>query len=209
MKKIIIISILQIFITGLNLFGQNQRILKFHSYCYQIVYNIDTTYHLWYYKSDDSTLFIEGLLGTGNCGDDHVITASIDSNSIVLSEQIIDTMPLTCLCDIRITMKIDSFYFNNVHINFNGHLITSTSDLKINENSSIKIIPNPTNDYFSIDLPNADKITSVKIIDILGKVHYNSFIKNKFDKIDISKFKKGLYFVLIGDNNYTLKLLIQ
>ena len=118
-------------------------------------------------------------------------------------------MPLTCLCDIRITMKIDSFYFNNVHINFNGHLITSTSDLKINENSSIKIIPNPTNDYFSIDLPNADKITSVKIIDILGKVHYNSFIKNKFDKIDISKFKKGLYFVLIGDNNYTLKLLIQ
>ena len=40
MKKIIIISILQIFITGLNLFGQNQRILKFHSYCYQIVYNI-------------------------------------------------------------------------------------------------------------------------------------------------------------------------
>ena len=60
------------------------------------------------------------------------------------------------------------------------------------------------------NLPIAqNKITSVKIIDILGKVHYNSFIKNKFDKIDISKFKKGLYFVLIGDNNYTLKLLIQ
>lgn len=209
MKKILIISILQIFISGLNLFGQNQRILKFNSYCNQVVYNIDTTYHLWYEKSDDSTLIIKGLLGTGNCGEVHVFSAIIDSNFIVLSEQIIDTMPMTCLCDIRITMEIDSFYFNTAHIHFNGHLITSTSDLKINKNSSIKIIPNPTNDYFSIDLPNTDKVTAVKIIDILGNVHYNSFVTNKLDKIDITGFKKGLYFVLIGDKNYSLKLLIQ
>ncbi|NVN95142.1 MAG: T9SS type A sorting domain-containing protein [Bacteroidetes bacterium] len=209
MKKIIIISILQIFICGLNLFGQNQRLLKFNSYCNQVVYNIDTTYHLWYYKSNDSTLIIKGLLGTGNCADVHVFSAIIDSNSIVLSEQIIDTMPVTCMCDIRITMEIDSFYFNTAHINFNGHLITSTSDLNINKNSSIKIIPNPANDYFSIDLPNTDEVTAVKIIDILGNVHYNSFVTNKFDKIDITGFKKGLYFVLIGDKNYSLKLLIQ
>lgn len=209
MRKIIILLIFQIFISGLSLFGQNQRMLKFHSYCDHIVYHIDTTYHLWYQKTNDSTLFIQGLLGTGNCGDDHVFTVYIDSNSIVLSEQIIDTLHLTCLCEIRITMKIDSFYFNKPQINFNGQLITSISDLQVNKKSTIKIIPNPTNNYFSIDLADSDKITPVRITDILGNVYYNSFIKNKSDKIYVSGLKKGIYFVIIGNENYTTKLLIE
>lgn len=187
-----------------NLLGQNHRVLTFHSYCYQIVYYTDPTYTLWDYKSNDSTLIIEGRLGYWNCGDDHVFTATIDSNSIVLTRQIIDTMPMTCNCDIRIKMTIDSFNYNTYHVEFEGNLITSTPDIITNK-LYYNIAPNPSTDFISINSLLINETTPIKIYDILGNLQLMYFIKNTHEKINISQLRRGVYIIMIG--NKTMKLI--
>ncbi len=65
------------------------------------------------------------------------------------------------------------------------------------DNTGISIIPNPANDYINIKIKSAGFPSgSIKIIDIFGKTLYAGSI-NKHEKIDISAFSSGVYYVLI------------
>ena len=81
-----------------------------------------------------------------------------------------------------------------------------------NNDFEINIFPNPTTNYFTIDLSSADeRVISIDIFNSSGQ-----FIERKSNiqppmEIDVSKYVKGLYFVRIHFNDFvsTKKLIIQ
>ncbi|HPE58165.1 MAG TPA: T9SS type A sorting domain-containing protein, partial [Bacteroidales bacterium] len=77
---------------------------------------------------------------------------------------------------------------------------------KINETSFI--FPNPTSNYIYI---NGFSNTEFKLYKLSGELEFSSFLKSDNEKIDISNFKAGTYFVMIRSTKYTIsdKLLIN
>jgi hypothetical protein len=71
------------------------------------------------------------------------------------------------------------------------------------EKLNIKIYPNPVNDLLTIEVE--EKISSVKIISVDGRILLNEFSENK---IDVSALTAGIYFVEIKTdrNSYRKKI---
>jgi hypothetical protein len=100
---------------------------------------------------------------------------------------------------------VDSFTGSNIrhpHIKFlykaKPNLIFEQSD-----NLKFKLYPNPTSDVLMVELADLKQNTVLKIVDMMGKVHY---IKNDFDanqrqmiSIDVHHLPKGAYFLIAAD----------
>ena len=71
----------------------------------------------------------------------------------------------------------------------------STSIIDNSEiSSSINVYPNPTNGIINID---ATEINKIEVIDTKGCTKYTG----KANQINISDFKKGIYFIKISTKN--------
>ncbi len=77
-----------------------------------------------------------------------------------------------------------------------------------NEND-LKLYPNPAKDYVNID--SGDLYGTIRISDSFGKIVFNSEINNTVERIDLSEFQPGLYFIISGDGKSfkTSKLIVQ
>ncbi len=82
---------------------------------------------------------------------------------------------------------------------------------EIQENTMI-IYPNPANNKVNI-ISNLNNNAEVRIYNLIGNLVYNQNITSNQTDIDVSKFKKGIYFVNIYDKSsgksITEKLIIQ
>ena len=68
----------------------------------------------------------------------------------------------------------------------------------ISDNETVKIYPNPANDFLNIDCGTFnDKNAKLEIINNLGQVVYQSTITNSQSKINIEQLSKGIYIVQI------------
>ena len=77
----------------------------------------------------------------------------------------------------------------------------SLDDVNIDDQSSIKIYPNPASNSFKIQLNNIDNV-SITIYDILGKkVYYNSNVKESLELVNQNRFETGVYLIKVIDNN--------
>jgi murein DD-endopeptidase MepM/ murein hydrolase activator NlpD len=86
--------------------------------------------------------------------------------------------------------KVRFTYFGNTveHLfNYGG---LNTNDFMV---ENIDLYPNPTNDYLTISNSDNVAIYSIVISDISGKILFSE--KNNFDKIDLSSYSNGIYFV--------------
>lgn len=97
------------------------------------------------------------------------------------------------------------FFINEVTaiaVGDNGKIYrTESKGVGINEtlNSLIlNIYPNPTNDFIEISLNNATQF-SVKVFDILGQNIIELEPTSSKQRIDLSDFEKGIYFLLVTD----------
>ncbi len=86
----------------------------------------------------------------------------------------------------------------------------------INENLDTEIefsvIPNPATDFINILLPIVDGKQTLKIFDITGKLVYNNEYSNISNiEVNVSEFKKGIYFLKIDNqtNTYNKKIVIN
>lgn len=73
-------------------------------------------------------------------------------------------------------------------------------------NSMFKIYPNPSNGLINIESKNITG-SIISIYDSQGKLVMQKNITKELDRIDLSSFEKGLYFIQIGDK--TEKLLLD
>lgn len=95
--------------------------------------------------------------------------------------------------------------------------ITNVSNLKTNYNSSIKIFPNPNSGFFTASFYNFPKNEkySFKIYNSIGKLIFNEVLllneSNYKKEINISSFSKGMYNLVIGNDNLiiTEKIIIN
>lgn len=72
---------------------------------------------------------------------------------------------------------------------------------------NIKVYPNPTNNSFSIDLPDNGSGYDIKVFDLSGKIVLSQK-RSSLSNIDISNFVKGVYPILIRANDvyYSAKI---
>lgn len=72
--------------------------------------------------------------------------------------------------------------------------------------NQVKIYPNPATNFLNIDLPNGSE---VRVVDMLGHQLVNAVQTNKSERLDISGFDNGIYFVQVLHNGHaaTMKFL--
>lgn len=80
---------------------------------------------------------------------------------------------------------------------------TNTSIANV-ENKPFLIYPNPTKNYFNVDLKkNFSGYIDLKIVNILGETVYQTILKQPKNQISINDMKSGIYSVILENNHST------
>ena len=98
----------------------------------------------------------------------------------------------------------------NIYFDYNAPVCTNTTLNTINHslgiaslsnsNNDIMIYPNPSTGLFTVSSLK-HKVQNIKVLNILGEEVLQSTINNQQTIIDLSGYRKGLYFVQITDEN--------
>jgi PKD repeat protein len=83
---------------------------------------------------------------------------------------------------------------------------------EINANSNIAVYPNPSQGRFTVSTKTGTHITSIKVMDVLGKVVYTRVLDADQATIDLTQMGKGLYMIIMEDadaKNYSGKIVIE
>ena len=81
--------------------------------------------------------------------------------------------------------------------------------------NNLSVFPNPSNGIFNISIENIQGVTKnnmVEIYNVIGeKIYTNPNFQQATNKIDISSYGKGVYFIKInvGEKIYSGKILVQ
>lgn len=100
----------------------------------------------------------------------------------------------------------DGFSTNQVIIRLNGDGGTASVE-NIKDEFSFSIYPHPANDIVKID--NIPQNSTLKILDINGKILYEHFVQDDYGVVDVSGFSSGIYLLRLENNgNIARKKLI-
>jgi len=74
-----------------------------------------------------------------------------------------------------------------------------------------RISPNPNNGEFKINLSYVGENTSLEILDLSGKLVYQSKLNNKTPTINVNSISRGVYLISLVENGNrkTKKLIIK
>ena len=78
-------------------------------------------------------------------------------------------------------------------------ITTATGIADVDQNSTLKVYPSPNNGIFTIDGLNGEN--TIEIVDVLGKLVYETNSKNTSVMIDINDKDKGVYFYKIVNSS--------
>lgn len=207
MKKINLIPVIIVYFLNCLyvLKAQDQKDIISSSFCDGFSNkSSDNDYRLGYsYRENESILIISGYLGNENCGIEHIFTANIDSNMIVLTEEIIDTLLTTCYCSKKIKIEIDSFFYEEFTVEFNGEFLADVpSD---NLNYSFKLYPNPAKDFVKVDMIENSGFKEIELLDCNGRTIKTISAEGKNSvEFDLRDCKPGLYFLKTKSQTFSL-----
>lgn len=114
---------------------------------------------------------------------------------------------------VHMNSKGHRFIFNKIVNKMIDTLCGNTTPSSINVNEindlEINIYPNPTNVFFR--LASFDQIKSILIYNNIGMEIQQVLSYKNEEKIDVSNYKKGVYFILIKTNkgNFSKKLVVN
>ena len=87
-------------------------------------------------------------------------------------------------------------------------MVSVTFELKTKPISNlISLYPNPTNNDIWIKSNqeiDADNILNIEVYNILGEIVHNTKMENILEKISLSEYQNGLYFIKIGNETYRI-----
>lgn len=86
----------------------------------------------------------------------------------------------------------------------------TVSNVSVNNiNSSISIYPNPSNGLITIEIENLNEFNQFKVIDLSGKVVFESNINSNKTNVDLVGLSKGVYLIqLVNEKEVQTKQLI-
>jgi subtilisin-like proprotein convertase family protein len=90
--------------------------------------------------------------------------------------------------------------------------VAPTGITAVTTNTDIRIFPNPTGNMLTVDLGNSKNIERITLVDLQGKVIYESIaINNNVVKIDMTQFSNGFYMLQVQGKeiNNVFKVLKQ
>lgn len=109
-------------------------------------------------------------------------------------------------------LNLESFMVQKIEVRLRN-MVLSTSSEKPASIHKLLIYPNPANTNVNVTLQGGNKIKTLEINNILGKMVYHKNVNASQIKLPVNKvFKQGLYLVKITDiNNYVFysKLLVE
>jgi len=159
-----------------------------------------------HYKLINDSIIVYGFY-TGNCGTQK--TATIGYNGDTVKIRTWEVGPLTtCSCGYCFEITIPNITQDSVIVTFNG--VTIYSELTIIsqqnfENISIKIFPNPVNDYLTINIEGIDsKNLEFKIIDTNGQIIKLGILNGEF-QVELKDIESGFYMLYISDRSENIK----
>lgn len=92
------------------------------------------------------------------------------------------------------------YYIDDVIVSIDsGFVNTIARDIS---RSVIKIFPNPANDWLMIEGENASVIL---IYDVFGKLVFTDEVFSSPSRLNVSDFKKGIYFIELLKSNESIK----
>ena len=103
--------------------------------------------------------------------------------------------------DVTINYKVTEIGNTSNSISFSVKYISIYTGILSKESSklNIKLFPNPAKDFVFIE-KNNEMITNIELVNISGKVLFNTTVNNKFYKLNISNLQKGIYFIKVDGN---------
>ncbi len=78
--------------------------------------------------------------------------------------------------------------------------ITTVGLQNVVSTSDIKIYPNPTNGILNVSLKDADKSSTLKIVNSVGQVVFQTLVSKDNSQINIQHLTAGLYFVQLNNS---------
>ena len=93
----------------------------------------------------------------------------------------------------------DSAYLRTFIFVIQNGIPTMTSTIELNQQT--KVFPNPTNDFFTIELSENQYSENLRIVDVTGRIIYESVEKSNQIKVVSSDWTKGIYFYQIRLEN--------
>ena len=90
--------------------------------------------------------------------------------------------------------------------------VTPTGVNTYAKNNEVRIFPNPTSNMLMVDLGNLENIERITLVDLQGKVIYESFaVNSNIVKIDMTQFSNGFYMLQVQGKeiNNVFKVLKQ
>jgi hypothetical protein len=154
---------------------------------------------VWMYAVDANFNFIaDQTLGTAS--DDNVVDLFMDPNATNIS----------ILANSSGSAQNDKTCVGNGGFDLWGFSLSSTLQIKdIPTTSSIKLYPNPTSNYITIENNNPEQFLSIDLLDYSGK-HIKSFDSNN-TSINLSDLNPGIYLLQITTEkgNYCEKIRLE
>lgn len=102
---------------------------------------------------------------------------------------------------------------NCFHFNLSEMAVNSPINFKTNTAKNLDVLayPNPVKDVLNVTVPSKNKVQNIQLFDIHGKTVYQDINKVNETKIDVSRFEKGTYILLVVTNNgaETKKIIIE
>lgn len=159
-------------------------------------------------------------LGVLICANNNMESLSVQngSNQLLNGTTIIDTFTiprfdsdnnpnLTCIFVDDIANATQNWAIKDPNSTYVlSQLECNNLNVEIFEKISLKIFPNPTNDYLNISLQNTTlKNSKIEIYNMLGEMIYskNSITENV--KINVENFSKGIYILSVEKNGAILR----
>lgn len=90
--------------------------------------------------------------------------------------------------------------------------LVSTTIISAEENNSLVAYPNPATDFITIELPGANSINEIEILDATGRLVKQQKVQQNKTSINIADLNAGLYLIKVLDDKsqlHTLRLIIK
>ncbi|MCI5057458.1 MAG: T9SS type A sorting domain-containing protein [Flavobacteriales bacterium] len=105
--------------------------------------------------------------------------------------------------DTGVAVSIDSANWDSVNVK-DDPIVVGT---QMNSHFDFRIWPNPSNDYINI-FSNSRNNQEIQILNLLGKSVYATQNTKDLERIDISGFESGTYFIKISEDQNLLKTVL-